>query len=171
MIKKIQNLPEHVRKQVLHELTISKICETLKDPEIVTDRDTWGIYTDVPHFNPYKPIFVFSWVQLEQLSNKNKTEQIETQRVEFNFLDCMEIMQMQEAKQFEVQEPYPQYGEDEPVIYQCGDRFELGIVKSVCGGDEYFVNYHTGETAARTHARNLHKITNGYAFWIERKRA
>ena len=170
-MKKLDKLPEHVRKQVLCELTIGKICETLKDPEIVTDRQTWGIYKDVPHFNPYKPIFVFSWVQLENLFEKNKTEQIETQRVEFNVLDCMEIMQMQEAKQFEAQEPYSQYSEDEPVIYQCGNRFELGIVKSVCGDDEYFVNYHTGETAARNHATNLHTITNGYAFWIERKRA
>lgn len=170
-MKKLDELPECVRQQILHELTIGKICETLKDPKIVTDRQTWGIYKDVPRFSPYKPIFVFSWVQLEQLSNKNETKPIETQRVEFNFLDCMEIMQMQEAKQYESEEPYPQYGEGEPVIYQCGNRFELGIVKSVCGDDEYFVNYHTGETAARTHARNLHKITNSYAFWIERKRA
>ena len=38
LVEKLDKLPEHVRKQVLHELTISKICETLKDPEIVTDR-------------------------------------------------------------------------------------------------------------------------------------
>lgn len=69
-----------------------------------------------------------------------------------------------------LEQPYPQYSECEPVIYQNGDSFELGIVKSVCGGDEYFVNYHMGETAARTHARNLHKIQNEYAFIIERKR-
>lgn len=147
-MEKLDKLPEHIRKQVLHELTISKICETLKNPEIISC------------FNPYKTIFTFSWVQFDP---------IETQRVNFNFLDCMEIMQMQEAKQFEIQEPYPQYREGEPVIYQCGNRFELGIVKTVCGGDEYFVNYHTGEIAARTHARNLHKITNSYAFWIEKK--
>lgn len=170
-MEKLDKLPEHIRKQVLHELTISKICETLKNPEMVVDRERCGALLDVPYFNPYKPIFVFSWVQLEQLPNKDKMKQVETQRVEFNFLDCMEIMQMQEIKQFESEKPYPQYSEGEPVIYQCGNRFELGIVRSVCGGDEYFVNYHTGETAARTHARNLHKITNGYAFWIERKRA
>lgn len=60
------------------------------------------------------------------------------------------------------------YTVGEPVIYQNGDRFELGIVKSVCGSDEYFINYHTGDTAARTHARNLHKISNAYAFFIKR---
>lgn len=63
---------------------------------------------------------------------------------------------------------YPEYIEGEPVIYQNGDKFELGIVKSICGHDEYFINYHTGDTAARTHARHLHKISNNYAFGIVR---
>lgn len=56
----------------------------------------------------------------------------------------------------------------EPVIYQNGPVFQLGIVKRVCGGDEYFVNYHTGDTAAKTHARHLRKINNQYAFHIIR---
>lgn len=60
------------------------------------------------------------------------------------------------------------YKVGEPVIYQNGDVFELGIVKKDCGNDEYFINYHSGDTAARTHARNLHKITNRYAFKIYR---
>lgn len=60
------------------------------------------------------------------------------------------------------------YKVGEPVIYQNGDIFELGIVKIDCGNDEYFINYHSGDTAARTHARNLHKITNRYAFKIYR---
>ena len=56
----------------------------------------------------------------------------------------------------------------EVVIYQNGDRFELGIVKSVCGNDEYFIWYHTGDTSARTNARNLHKVSNTYAFKVYR---
>lgn len=60
------------------------------------------------------------------------------------------------------------YKVGEPVIYQNGDVFELGIVKRDCENDEYFINYHSGDTAARTHARNLHKITNRYAFKIYR---
>lgn len=60
------------------------------------------------------------------------------------------------------------YSIGETVIYQNGDRFELGIIKSVCGNDEYFVNYHTGDTAARTNARHLHKIANSYAFHVYR---
>ena len=63
---------------------------------------------------------------------------------------------------------YNKYEVNEPVIYQNGDRFELGIVKTVCGNDEYFINYHTGDTAARTHARHLHKISNSYAFHVIR---
>lgn len=60
------------------------------------------------------------------------------------------------------------YEEGETVLYRNGSRFELGIVKRVCGDDEYFINYHTGDTAARTHARNLHKVANAYAFHIIR---
>jgi len=63
---------------------------------------------------------------------------------------------------------YPKYEEDEPIIYVNGTKAELGIVKKVCGDDEYFINYHTGDTAARTHARNLVKISNRYAFHIYR---
>lgn len=53
-------------------------------------------------------------------------------------------------------------------IYVNGTKAELGIVKKVCGDDEYFVNYHTGDTAARTHARHLVKVSNRYAYHIIR---
>ena len=62
----------------------------------------------------------------------------------------------------------PEYKEGEAVIYQNGNHFELGIVKRVCGNDKYFINYHTGDTAAMTHAEHLHKITNRYAFHVIR---
>ena len=65
-------------------------------------------------------------------------------------------------------ENYDHYSAGEVVIYQNGSTFELGIIKEACGDDEYFVNYHTGDTAARTHARNLHKISNRYAFQVKR---
>lgn len=62
----------------------------------------------------------------------------------------------------------------EPVLYHNRDRFELGIVKSICPCNDneeqdYFVNYHTGDTAARTPEHTLHKISNAYAFDIIRK--
>ena len=61
------------------------------------------------------------------------------------------------------------YEPSEVVLYQNGDKFELGVVKHRANQpDEYFVWYHTGDTAACTHARNLHKITNLYAFDIKR---
>ena len=71
-------------------------------------------------------------------------------------------------------EKYPEYKVGETVLYQNGDKFELGIVKTVIldseyyPTDEYFIWYNTGDTAARTHARNLHKISNDYAFNIIR---
>ena len=67
-----------------------------------------------------------------------------------------------------INKEYPKYEAGEPVIYTNGDKIELGIVKKACGGDEYFVNYHTGDTAARTHARHLSKISNRYAYRIVR---
>ena len=65
-------------------------------------------------------------------------------------------------------EEYPKYEAGEPVIYINGTKAELGIVKKACGGDDYFVNYHTGDTAARTHASHLMKVSNRYAFHITR---
>jgi len=57
----------------------------------------------------------------------------------------------------------------EVVLYQNGDKFELGVVKRLGNmPDTYFVWYHMGDTTACTDVRNLHKITNSYAFKIER---
>lgn len=73
-----------------------------------------------------------------------------------------------------MEKTYPEYYVGEAVLYQNGDRFELGIIKTVIldseyyPTDEYFVWYHTGDTAARTHARHLHKISNSYAFHVIR---
>ena len=79
---------------------------------------------------------------------------------------CIEFMHESNTNTCEPE--YPMYNVGEAVLYQNGDKFELGIVKSLCGHDEYFVWYHTGDTAARTHARHLHKISNDYAFNIIR---
>ena len=65
-------------------------------------------------------------------------------------------------------EKYPEYEVDEPVIYINGSKAELGIVKRVCGDDNYFIYYHTGDTAARTHASHLMKVSNQYAYHIVR---
>lgn len=80
------------------------------------------------------------------------------------------------------------FKENEVVIYQNGDHFELGVVKKVVpkpftkvtkttnaemiGEDNhysYFVLYHMGETAALTDEDNLRKISNEYAFLILRR--
>lgn len=61
------------------------------------------------------------------------------------------------------------FKEGEAVIYQNGGRFEIGVVKSVIDHQDYFINFHTGDTAALTSARNLHKIANLYAFRIDRR--
>ena len=74
---------------------------------------------------------------------------------------------------------------NELVLYQNGERFELGIVKDVLERKvpdlpsdaeqttvcEYRVWYHTGDTTALTPEHCLHKIANTYAFTILRKQA
>jgi len=57
----------------------------------------------------------------------------------------------------------------EVVLYQNGDKFELGIVKRFGNKpNTYFIWYHMGDTAACTDEINLHKIINLYAFDIKR---
>jgi hypothetical protein len=87
----------------------------------------------------------------------------------------------------------PKFVEGEVVIYQNGDSFELGVIKQIVPyaantylkeqgfpptGEpvglpvikfDYFVNYHTGDTAAKTPEDCLHKIVNKYAFDIARR--
>ena len=58
----------------------------------------------------------------------------------------------------------------EVVLYQNGERFELGVVKEVLD-NKYRVWYHTGDTTALTNEEHLHKIENAYAFNIIRKSA
>lgn len=58
---------------------------------------------------------------------------------------------------------------DDIVLYQNGERFELGVVKEVLDKNKYRVWYHMGDTTAVTDGCNLHKIDNAYAFNIIRK--
>lgn len=63
------------------------------------------------------------------------------------------------------------YKVGEVVLYQNGEKFELGVIKSLGNKPKtYFVWYHMGDTAACTDEINLHKIINSYAFKIERLR-
>lgn len=45
------------------------------------------------------------------------------------------------------------------IVYSNRGRYEIGKVKRVCS-DGCFVNYHSGETAAKTHFRDMHKLIN-----------
>lgn len=61
------------------------------------------------------------------------------------------------------------------VLYQNGERFELGIVKDIVEKDSgqtcYRVWYHTGDTTALTDEHLLHAVANQYAFTILRRQA
>ena len=53
------------------------------------------------------------------------------------------------------------FKEGEYIVYQNGDRFELGLIKRVVN-DGAFVWYHDGSTAAKTPFDCMHKLINGY---------
>lgn len=65
----------------------------------------------------------------------------------------------------------PKFKAGDIVLYQNGNTFELGLVKSVVDPNtkyeyRYRVYYHTGSTTAVTDERNLHPIMNAYAFKV-----
>lgn len=49
----------------------------------------------------------------------------------------------------------------EYIIYQNGEKYELGRIKSLCD-DGAFVAYHEGETGAKTPYSCMHKLINRY---------
>lgn len=53
------------------------------------------------------------------------------------------------------------FKEDELIIYQNGDRFEIGRIKRVTERGA-FVYYHSGDTAAMTPFDCMHKLQNAY---------
>ena len=51
--------------------------------------------------------------------------------------------------------------EGEYIVYQNGERFEIGKIKRITN-DGAFVWYHEGETAAKTPFDCMHKLVNGF---------
>lgn len=54
-----------------------------------------------------------------------------------------------------------EYREGELIIYQNGDRYEIGKIKRLTETGA-FVWYSEGDTAAKTPYDCMHKITNGF---------
>lgn len=55
-----------------------------------------------------------------------------------------------------------EYREGELIIYQNGDRYEVGKIKRLTETGA-FVWYSEGDTAAKTPYEAMHKTTNGFA--------
>jgi hypothetical protein len=53
------------------------------------------------------------------------------------------------------------FKENELIIYQNGDCFEIGKIKRLTD-DGAFVYYHSGDTAAKTPFSCMHKLSNAY---------
>lgn len=53
------------------------------------------------------------------------------------------------------------FREGEYIIYQNGDRYEIGKIKRIVR-DGAFVWYHSGDTAAKTPFDCMHKLENEY---------
>lgn len=54
------------------------------------------------------------------------------------------------------------YSVGEYIIYQNGDKYELGRIKSL-REDGAFVAYHDGETGAKTPYSHMHKLINRHS--------
>lgn len=64
------------------------------------------------------------------------------------------------------------YESGELFVYMNGDHWELGQVKRENNtGDGYFCWYSTGDTAANTPVRCMHKLANAGWSHIERKKS
>ena len=55
-----------------------------------------------------------------------------------------------------------EFHEGDYVIYVCGDRYQIGLIKRVVD-DGAFVWYHEGDTASKTPFAMMHKLDNAYA--------
>lgn len=53
------------------------------------------------------------------------------------------------------------FKENELIIYQNGDKYEIGKIKRL-DDDGAFVCYHCGETASKTPYNLMHKLHNAY---------
>lgn len=54
-------------------------------------------------------------------------------------------------------------------VYRNGERYELGEVKTKLDEKSFRINYHTGDTSARTSADLVKDLENEYAFLILRR--
>ena len=54
-----------------------------------------------------------------------------------------------------------EFKESEYIVYQNGERFEIGKIKRITN-DGAFVWYHEGDTAAKTPFDCMHKLVNGF---------
>ena len=54
-----------------------------------------------------------------------------------------------------------EFYEGDYIIYQNGDRYEIGKIKRIVP-DGAFVWYHNGETTSKTPFGQMHKIANDY---------
>lgn len=54
-----------------------------------------------------------------------------------------------------------EFYEGDYIIYQNGDRYEIGKIKRIVP-DGAFVWYHSGETTSKTPFDQMHKIINDY---------
>lgn len=54
-----------------------------------------------------------------------------------------------------------EFHEGDYVIYVCGDRYQIGMIKRIVD-DGAFVWYHEGDTASKTPFAMMHKLDNAY---------
>lgn len=75
--------------------------------------------------------------------------------------DRLEILIKKKVVDKDVRYNMKDFKENEVIIYQNGDRFEIGRIKRLTE-DGAFVYYHSGDTASKTPYDCMHKLINNY---------
>ena len=102
--------------------------------------------------------------QVAEMIGVSETTMVRKMRTELPKKEQEEIVRRIEALADNETEEYdnvPDFEVGEYIIYRNGERYELGRVKSVCK-DGCFVAYNNGETGAKTHFEDMHKLMNAY---------
>jgi DNA-binding Lrp family transcriptional regulator len=102
--------------------------------------------------------------EVAELIGISESTMVKRMRNELPKAEQEEIVRRIEAHVDNETEEYdnvPDFEVGEYIIYRNGERYELGRVKSVCK-DGCFVAYNNGETGAKTHFEDMHKLMNAY---------
>lgn len=92
----LKNIPGFLREQILKDLTITKICETLRYAECLESEIKTGPYSGIKVFEPRKTIFRMAYMDPSiNLANMGPNEEIKPKFIDLDYFDCLDIIELQ----------------------------------------------------------------------------